>query len=64
MGRMRTHLGAHQVDLAAQPMTLGPWLELDPQRDAITGIDGGSQADLNRARYYIDEVERPGYQMG
>ena len=64
LGRMRTHLGQHQVDLGAQPMTLGPWLELDPRRDAITGIDGGSEAELNEARYYLDEVERPGYQIG
>ena len=61
---MRTHLGQHQVDLGAQPMTLGPWLELDPRRDAITGIDGGSETELNEARYYLDEVDRPGYQIG
>jgi hypothetical protein len=43
---------------------MGPWLEVDPRRDAISGIAGGSADELNRARYYIDEVERPGSEIG
>ena len=61
--RMKTHLGKHHVDLAAEPLTLGPWLDLDPLHDKISGIEGGSNRDLARARYLIDEVERPGYQI-
>lgn len=63
MTGMRNHLGNHHIDLAAQPLTAGPWLELDARKDAITGIEGGTEADLKRARYLLDEVERPGYQM-
>jgi hypothetical protein len=61
---MRTHLEQHAIDLNRDPMTMGPWLEVDPRRDAISGIAGGSADELNRARYYIDEVERPGYEIG
>lgn len=64
IGRMRTHLEQHAIDLNRDPMTMGPWLEVDPRRDAISGIAGGSADELNRARYYIDEVERPGYEIG
>jgi predicted dehydrogenase len=61
IARVREHLAAHQVDLAAQPLTLGPWLELDSARDAIEGISGAGEAELARVRYLIDEVERQGY---
>lgn len=61
--RLREHLGIHHVDLAAKPLTLGPWLELDPHQDAISGIAGGDAAALERARYLLDEVARPGYEL-
>ena len=59
--RMRTHVQQHDVDLAANPMVLGPWLELDSPRDAIRGLVGGSETDLERARGFIAEPDRPGF---
>jgi predicted dehydrogenase len=59
--RTREHLRQNDVDLMANPMVLGPWLKLDSPHDAITGIEGGSEADLGRARGFIAEADRPGY---
>ncbi|GAB5562374.1 MAG: Gfo/Idh/MocA family oxidoreductase [Synoicihabitans sp.] len=64
MERMRQHLAVHGVDLDRNPMTLGPWLELDAANDAITGVQGGSAEDLAKARYLVAETERPGYRLG
>ena len=61
VGRMRDHLKLHEVDLAANPMVVGPWLELDCANDAISGIAGGAEEDLERARSLIHEVDRPGF---
>lgn len=63
LASMRAHLGQHDIDLAAKPLNLGPWLEVDPQKDAITGIEGNREKDLKQARYLLSEVERPGYQF-
>lgn len=63
MNRLRQHLEMHQVDLAGESMTLGPWLELDAVNDAIVGIDGAAESHLAKARSLIDEVDRPGYQL-
>ena len=61
--RMRAHLGQHNIDLGKEPMTLGPWLQVNASRDEITGVEGGTSEELDRARYYLSEVERPGFQM-
>jgi len=56
---LQTHLGVHGVDLAAQPMALGPWLDLDPAGDGITAA--GSAGALTRARQLLREPHRPAY---
>lgn len=53
---LQTHLGVHGVDLAAQPMALGPWLEIDASGDTITAA--GSPAALDRARQLLREPHR------
>ena len=53
---LQTHLGVHGVDLAAQPMALGPWLEIDAGGDTIT--TAGTPAALDRARQLLREPHR------
>jgi len=49
--KLERHLHANGVDLAREPMTCGPWLDIDPRTDAITGVEGAdSEALLARAR--------------
>jgi hypothetical protein len=56
---LQTHLGVHGVDLAAQPMALGPWLEIDATGDTVTAA--GTPAALDRARQLLREPQRPNY---
>ena len=56
---LQTHLGVHGVDLAAQPMALGPWLEIEAAGDTITAA--GSPAALDRARQLLREPQRLTY---
>jgi predicted dehydrogenase len=35
--RVKQHLAANGVDLAATPPTLGPWLQFDPSKERFTG---------------------------
>jgi hypothetical protein len=49
----------HGVDLAAQPMALGPWLEIEATGDTITAA--GSPAALARARQLLREPQRLTY---
>jgi len=56
-GVLQTHLGVHGVDLAAQPMALGPWLEIDATGDTITAA--GTPVALDRARQLLREPQRP-----
>jgi hypothetical protein len=56
---LQTHLGVHGVDLAAQPMALGPWLEIEATGDTITAA--GSPAALDRARQLLREPQRLTY---
>ncbi len=53
------HLAANGIDLAKHPLTLGPWLEIDPATDAITQVSSHDEAALARARYLLHEVQRP-----
>ncbi|MEI8090219.1 MAG: Gfo/Idh/MocA family oxidoreductase [Opitutaceae bacterium] len=58
---LQTHLGAHGVELAAQPLTLGPWLDLDPSGDGITDAGSAGALALTRARQLLREPHRPTY---
>jgi len=49
--RLEKHLRANEVDMAKNPMKLGPWLTLDQDSDTITHCDGRADSDtLKRAR--------------
>lgn len=61
LDRMRAHLGEHGVDFDRHPLTIGPWLELSADDDGINGVSGGDDALLERARYYLKEVQRTPY---
>ena len=62
LGRgLQKHLGAHGFDLERQPLTLGPWLELDVSRDGISALEPGAEARLDYARYLLRETHRPPY---
>ena len=56
-------LGEHLTarGIARDRLTLGHWLELDPQSDGVSGISGGDPALLDRARSLLEEPQRPPY---
>lgn len=58
---LQAHLGLHGVDLRKQPLTVGPWLEIDSATDAITRAEPANEASLGRARYLLRETQRPPY---
>jgi hypothetical protein len=47
--RTRQHLVDNKVDLAATPMTLGPWLKFDPEKEMFIE---NSEADALLTRKY------------
>jgi predicted dehydrogenase len=49
--RMVEHLKANEVDCEKEPITLGPWLTMDPQKEVWTG-DSGDPANLYLKRNY------------
>jgi predicted dehydrogenase len=59
--RMQQHLAVHGVDLAKQELTLGPWLHLDPEKDGVTAIEGGSESTMDRVNFLLKETQRPPY---
>jgi predicted dehydrogenase len=59
--RMERNLAANGVDPARQMLTLGPWLEIERERDGLTGVEGGDESALSRARYLLRETQRPPY---
>lgn len=61
LDRMERNLVANNVDPARQMLTLGPWLALDRGGDGLTGVEGGDESALDRARYLLRETQRPPY---
>jgi predicted dehydrogenase len=62
LGRsLMDHLGVHGVDLAKRPLSLGPWLEIEPSGDGVARVAGGSEAVLASARQLVHEPQRPPY---
>jgi hypothetical protein len=55
---MQRHLGHHGIDLENTPMTVGPWIEVDRANETIAKVAGGGEADLERARFLVKEVQR------
>ena len=37
--RMARHLDANEIDIEANSITLGPWLEMDPWKERFTNND-------------------------
>lgn len=58
---MQDHLKVHGVDLEKQKLTLGEWLDLEPESDKIVKVSSGNEAKLERARYLVHEAQRPPY---
>ncbi len=42
-GRMCEHLKAHEIDLEAKTVTLGPWLEIDPKTETFKNNDAANR---------------------
>jgi predicted dehydrogenase len=61
LDRIKENLAANNVDVRKQGLTLGPWLRLDRERDGLTGVEGGSETSLERARFLLKETQRPPY---
>ncbi|MBP8153979.1 MAG: Gfo/Idh/MocA family oxidoreductase [Nitrospira sp.] len=57
------HLRANGVDLARQPLTVGPWLTINEQNDDIVGLDPDERDLHNQARFLLHETARPPYVM-
>ena len=55
---MQRHLGLHGIDLENTPVTVGPWLQVDGANETIARVAGGGEADLERARFLLKEVQR------
>lgn len=58
---LQAHLGVHGVDLARRPLTLGPWMDIEPSGDGIAKLASGDPSALERARYLLHETQRPPY---
>jgi len=60
---LQQHLGVHGIDLNKQPLTLGPWLELDDSRDHIKALApvGAAESRLAFAQHLLRETQRPPY---
>ena len=61
VGRLKEHLAAHNVDVTRDHFTLGRWLEVDPEKESILGVEGGNAAALEQATYLLKESQRPPY---
>lgn len=61
--RIQQHLAVHSVDLDRLPLTLGPWLELDPDTLEIAGVAGGDRAAVDYARFLHRGAARPPYRI-
>jgi predicted dehydrogenase len=55
------HLATRGIDPDRQRLTLGPWIELEKERDGIAGVAGGDPALLAKARSFLHEPQRPPY---
>jgi predicted dehydrogenase len=53
------NLRANGVDLGRLPLRLGPWINVEG--DAITGVESGGDAGLERARFLLRGAHRPPY---
>ncbi len=42
--RLQQHLRANNIDLQKEPLSLGPWLTIDPATERITAVQAGGQA--------------------
>ena len=56
--RMVEHLKANEVDLEKEPITLGPWLTMDPQKEVWTG-DWADLANMYLKRNYREPFVVP-----
>jgi predicted dehydrogenase len=57
------HLALRGVGPDRQRLTLGPWIELEKDRDGIAGVAGGDPALLAKARGFLHEPQRPPYSI-
>jgi len=44
--RIEKHLAANNVDLKTNPLTLGPWLEIDPKTQQITAVGDRKDSEI------------------
>jgi len=58
---MQKHLAVHGVDVNKQELTLGPWIQLDREKDGFASIEGASELTMERARFLLKETQRPPY---
>ena len=63
LGQIRQHLAMHEVDLARTPLTMGPWLELDPPNAGIAAVGESDSSTLGHARFLLQDTQRPPYQI-
>jgi predicted dehydrogenase len=56
--RMANHLDANEVDIEGKSITVGPWLEMDPQTERFTTSDEANQLlrRRDRAPFLVPEV--------
>ena len=58
---LQAHLAVHGIDYAKQPLSIGPWMNVDFANDQITAVAGGEADTLARAQYLLHEVQRTPY---
>ena len=64
LDRLLQHLRANDVDPAKSPMTVGPWLTIDPKTQEITAVDGADSAQkLAQAKRLAQGSYRPPFVM-
>jgi predicted dehydrogenase len=61
--RLEAHLAAHQVNLAAQPLTLGCWVIPGATHDDIQGVEDAAPEVLSEARHLLRGTYRPPYRL-
>jgi predicted dehydrogenase len=59
--RMQRHLAVHGVDVGKQELTLGPWLQLDQEKDGVKSIEGGTESTMDHVSYLLKETQRKPY---
>jgi predicted dehydrogenase len=65
LARIEKHLAANDIDLSANPLTLGPWLDINTQTQKITAVSGNKDKQvMEKAAKIMKPNSRKPYAIG